>query len=154
MRTLRERNASRAAADALVLNPIDHIIEYVLEQGCAWTPALRPKGTRRGKPGRCFNNAISLIGRRADLQYVEGYALSPDFGGVCHAWCVDAADRVVDPTWDPPGLAYFGVMFDRDAVLRAADSHQRTGDSFLLWHVVHGPIERRVNRQRSYVEGA
>ena len=36
-----------------------------------------------------------------------------------HAWCLDADDRVVDPTWRTPGLAYFGLVFDLGRVAGA-----------------------------------
>ncbi len=54
--------------------------------------------------------------------YVEGYAFSSRFPGipVHHAWCTRVGERiVVDPTWDPVGVAYLGVEFETVDVRRA-----------------------------------
>jgi hypothetical protein len=43
----------------------------------------------------------------------EGYAIKDRrmLMLVPHAWVLDDEGRVVDPTWGPPGVAYFGVVF-------------------------------------------
>ena len=74
----------------------------------------------------CFKNAFNLLTVRDDLTYVEGYAFW--FLPVLHAWCVDAAGNVVDPTWDDPqDRRYFGVPFDRDFVFATAKERERYG---------------------------
>ena len=50
------------------------------------------------------------------VAYVEGMALSVI--PVEHAWCVDPDDRVVDPTWEGGGSAYFGAEFSLDDLRR------------------------------------
>lgn len=91
--------------------------EYVLEKGQVWEPAIRPKNVRQGTPKHCFHNAQRLA-RRFGYKYVEGYALSCEQLPIPihHAWCVRAG-KVVDPTWDPVGVAYFGVQFELEFVL-------------------------------------
>jgi hypothetical protein len=83
----------------------------VAHRGFHWQPAALPTKFARGEPKNCFKNAATLALQHPDeLTYVEGF-------GVCmvpaeHAWCVDRAGRVVDPTWPrPEGLTYFGVPF-------------------------------------------
>lgn len=91
--------------------------EYVLEHGKFWEPAVRPKAVRQGIPQHCFYNAQKLA-RRFGYQYVEGYALSCEQLPIPihHAWCVRAG-KVVDPTWENVGVAYFGVQFSLGFVL-------------------------------------
>jgi hypothetical protein len=66
---------------------------------------------------QCFDNAYRLaVKSRGRLRYVEGYAAG--IIPVEHAWCIDANDRVVDPTWSD-GVVYFGIEVPLPAV-RAA----------------------------------
>lgn len=64
-----------------------------------------------GIPNGCFYNAMALAMDTA-LTYVEGVARRQNSPlDLEHAWCVDTDGRIYDPTWDPPGIAYFGVPF-------------------------------------------
>ena len=90
------------------------IDEWLLKHGRFWTPQPLPKRYRRGIPKWCFGNAQRLALHSKTLRYVEGYAMSVI--PIHHAWCVDANDRVIDVTWDHIAPAYFGVVFDRDAI--------------------------------------
>ena len=61
----------------------------------------------------CYSNAFSHASRHG-LFYVEGFALSGELM-FQHAWCVDDAGLVQDPTWpDHAGRAYCGVAFTPD----------------------------------------
>jgi hypothetical protein len=65
---------------------------------------------RSGKMKECYMNATRYCMAHAGTTYCEGYAL-----GVIpmpHAWCIDSAGYVIDPTWRD-GAAYFGVPFKR-----------------------------------------
>jgi hypothetical protein len=58
----------------------------------------------------CVRSAWNLaVDHPDELKLVKGYARS---GGLWlgHWWCVDSADRVVDPSWKNGGLAYVGVQ--------------------------------------------
>jgi hypothetical protein len=89
---------------------------YLLAHGRAWAPGPVTAHTASMTPCQCYDNAFKLARRaRLGLRYVEGVALPLKLCPLDHAWCVDAADRVVDPTWDH-GVAYFGVVFAVDEV--------------------------------------
>ncbi len=91
--------------------------EFVLKYGCLYEPAIKPKNVRLGVPKHCFHNAQKLA-RRFGYKYVEGYAISCEQLPIPihHAWCVRAG-KVIDPTWETVGVAYFGVAFDLSFVL-------------------------------------
>ena len=108
-------NCMRVYRLKLEPNMVD-LYTYVAEHGRLWTPAPLPKGIRYGRVKQCFHNCQKLATRRRSLQYVEGYAFSGQLAfPIHHAWCVKG-DTVIDPTWDPPGIAYLGIVFDMDFV--------------------------------------
>jgi hypothetical protein len=73
---------------------------------------------RLGAFKECFMNSAKLAMEDSSLAYCEGYAdgVIP----VHHAWCVDKAGRVVDPTWES-GQHYFGIKFQLDYVLQVTE---------------------------------
>ena len=89
----------------------------LLDHGTAWVPVERPAGVEPGARHDAFRNALRLARGRDDLRYCEGYTLPRGYDDVPnrHAWCVDAADSVVDPSpgWADPGGrlrdCYFGI---------------------------------------------
>lgn len=85
--------------------------DLVLKQGKFFTPEKRPENIELGPKKECFENASKLALERSDLTYVEGYAMVNDRLPlpIAHAWCVDKKGRVVDNTWENPGVSYFGV---------------------------------------------
>lgn len=87
--------------------------DLVLKQGKFFTPEKRPENIELGPKKECFANASKLALERSDLTYVEGYAMVNDRLPlpIAHAWCVDKKGRVIDNTWENPGVAYFGVPF-------------------------------------------
>lgn len=87
--------------------------DLVLKQGKFFTPETRPADVKLGAKKECFSNAARLALERSNLTYVEGYAMINDRLPlpIAHAWCVDKKGRVVDNTWENPGVAYFGVPF-------------------------------------------
>lgn len=53
---------------------------------------------------------------------MKGYAFDPEWGmWLGHWWCVDADNRVVDPTWKNSGTAYVALE-----VLTAKECAERT----------------------------
>lgn len=64
---------------------------------------------------RCFRNAYELA-RRRGLRYAEGFAAG--IIPVLHAWCLDDAGHIADPTWRERGAVYFGVEVPLDTVER------------------------------------
>ena len=87
--------------------------DLVLKQGKFFTPEKRPENIELGPKKECFANASKLALERSDLTYVEGYAMINDRLPlpIAHAWCVDKKGRVIDNTWEKPGVSYFGVPF-------------------------------------------
>lgn len=87
--------------------------DLVLKQGKFFTPEKKPDDIKLGPKKECFANAAKLALERSNLTYVEGYAMVNDRLPlpIAHAWCVDKKGRVVDNTWENPGVAYFGVPF-------------------------------------------
>jgi hypothetical protein len=85
----------------------------------------RPTSVALGPMKQCYANAVrSLICQSPDtsdeLFYCEGYAIETEGLGlpIQHAWLVDGAGRVVDPTWeDASKHVYFGVTFRTSLVL-------------------------------------
>lgn len=98
----------------------------ILQHGREWTE--RRPWRWRGSKQACYYNAQYLARTRKGLRYVEGFATSVI--PVEHAWCIDAENRVIDPTWDADRPAdYFGIPFERDAVRRI---RRVTGRSYSL----------------------
>jgi hypothetical protein len=64
----------------------------------------------KGRPFKCHTNAIMLTLSCPELTYCEGYAKPTiDVDPVEHAWCITADGKVVEPTWDKCGIAYWGI---------------------------------------------
>ncbi|MFI8459087.1 hypothetical protein [Kitasatospora sp. NPDC085464] len=92
-----------------------NVAELVLAQGRLHTPAPLPGHIDLLQPRRCFLNSAWTAAEH-HLLYVEGWAVPAGFNlQLEHAWCVTPDGTVVDPTWEVPGTAYFGVpILDRD----------------------------------------
>ena len=83
-----------------------------------WLCDLRHRDPSRGRRGQCFANAARLALRDDRFTYVEGYATLADGAPYLdHAWVVDSAGQVTDPTWTfVPNRFYFGVPLRTDAL--------------------------------------
>ncbi len=66
----------------------------------------------------CYYNCQTLAFKHHDLIYVEGYAMPNGKASanahdlnlpLSHAWLMDRDGQAIDPTWETPGAAYFGV---------------------------------------------
>jgi hypothetical protein len=84
--------------------------DFLLQHGRWWKPAPRPAGMPQGARKACYGNAIGGA-VMLDLRYVQGYAISPVEPElpIPHAWNANADGNVVDLTWWPVGIVYFGV---------------------------------------------
>lgn len=86
--------------------------KFVLKYGRPYTAQALPFSFKQGESGACFRNAALLVCKHEGLTYVEGWATR--YIPIHHAWCVDAAGRVIDVTWeDPHKGVYFGVPVAR-----------------------------------------
>lgn len=96
-----------------------------------------PEGFTPGTIGQCFANAGALAIHKPSLTYVEGLA-DCGFLPTAHAWCVDAAGRVIDPTWrDCANASYFGIPVQWNALEEHLD---QTG----YWGLFDGVLPRRL----------
>ena len=109
-------------------NPAPHgfvyrgLAAFLLKHGREWPVAASQHVPRfHAWPQACFSNAARLARRKsAQWRYVEGYAVGHVIP-VHHAWCVNAQDEVVDPTWFQRGFAgteYFGAEIPVEVVDR------------------------------------
>jgi len=132
--------------DAVNTSAEDHIRMYTRVQqgvkspyhllaqyGKLWAPTIKPDSVGYGKMGECFSNALHLA-HEEGLTYVEGYATTVI--PMHHAWCVDSAGNVIDPTWRALGSSYFGIPFD---IVYARVTAVKTGIYSILWN--HGNRE-------------
>lgn len=86
--------------------------ELVLDCGVAMVAAPKPPKLKRGLPKSCYYNAQKIAFGGRGLTYVEGYALSADISmAFAHAWLTNDKGEAIDPTWEPPGVAYLGIPF-------------------------------------------
>lgn len=98
-----------------------------------WTdfplPAEDPQ-IERGQLKRCFENAATYAARHG-FSYVEGLACGP-LRDVHHAWVVNDAGEVLDPTWGySPKHAYRGIIFGLAEVL-ALQERAENGDPIAM----------------------
>lgn len=70
-----------------------------------------------GPPKQCFSNTFKACLADESLIYCEGYATSPQVGGIPihHAWCVNEQGQVIDLTTNLED--YFGIPFTHKAML-------------------------------------
>jgi hypothetical protein len=102
-------------------------IEDFLEQhGQFWKVKSRPKQVPLGTIKMCFNNAFHQIVNDDRYYYAEGYAMG--IIPVNHAWIVDREDnKAIELTWPEPGVAYHGVIFDSEYVIKHTLKREEAG---------------------------
>lgn len=118
----------------LYLSSPNHLVPegyaaFLAQHGRFWQPAPLPKAVKQQKQGECFKNAGELALSNPELTYVEGLALHTVLP-TAHAWCIDPAGHVLDPTWAyVESSAYFGIPFCTDFLFRHLDATR-------LWGIV------------------
>jgi hypothetical protein len=102
---------------------------YVLDRGKVYT-RLSLTELERMEAGNCFANCWSVATLRADLfTYCEGWASSVI--PIHHAWLIDRAGNVVDPTWghrQSLKMTYYGVTFTANEISAEAVRILKAGD--------------------------
>lgn len=89
----------------------------LLDQGTRYTRVAPPDDVpHRGPMRECFRNAVDLAAVDRGMTYVEGFARSGSLFPMHHAWCVDSAGVVHDPTWET-GVEYLGIPFSTSEVM-------------------------------------
>jgi len=108
-----------------------------------------------GTKKECYKNAAHYVLNRQDVSYAEGYAV--DVGlpiPIEHAWLIDDAGMVIDPTWpDSSDHLYFGVVFRKSFVsemmTKASEWSGVLADHLLMRHQLgtseafQGALEKR-----------
>lgn len=136
------------AQDERTFGPSTALAKYARE----FRPAThRPHWLRMGERRNCFNNAAAYAAVREDVFYAEGYALEPELPiPVQHAWLVDAAGKVIDPTWEHTrDHVYFGIAFERAFVLDMLEKNGRQAGLLVNLHLL-----RRHYRDPALLENA
>jgi len=92
--------------------------DFYLLLGAAYAGQPLPPEFRLGPERHCYMNAGRLAADSAELVYCEGFALRAGLFPMHHAWCIDSAGKVIDPTWEyDPDNEYFGVALSTDFLL-------------------------------------
>jgi len=110
----------------------ESVIDFIRGNGQFFEPVERPDEFSARPSRACIENSARLSVEN-DLIYVEGFAAPgggvPDVSlPIRHAWCVDDSGRVIDVTWDPVGVAYFGIPFRRAYVEQALVESEHEAD--------------------------
>jgi len=101
--------------------------EFILKNGICYSQISKKKYPK-GATKQCFRNAYKLAERDDGLTYVEGYALTSNIPiPLMHAWVVDKDGAVIDNTWRPVGVEYFGVPFDIQYVNKIIFEREKYG---------------------------
>lgn len=104
--------------------------EMYLQHGVFMEARVVPEELK-GFPSHCYHNCQQIIRKKKykGLTYVEGYAIAHDVPfPVNHAWLMDEDEFVIDPTWERPGLVYFGVPLNNSWVKSFLKSRRRDYD--------------------------
>lgn len=99
--------------------------EVVVRYGRSFEQARTTSISGRGPARGCYDNALAAAlasqRTRTPLTYCEGYGWVPALDLlVQHAWVVDDAGRVIDPTWtDAATCGYIGIPLDLKRIVTA-----------------------------------
>lgn len=86
--------------------------DFYLQLGRAYKAGPVPAGIEPGTPRRCYDNSGNLALEQG-WAYCEGFAMQPGLFPMHHAWCVNDAGEVIDPTWaHAQDNEYLGVALD------------------------------------------
>jgi hypothetical protein len=84
--------------------------------------------SERGRTKSCYWNCQQLVSKQPELIYCEGFAVSQNVGfPLSHAWLLNSAGKVLEPTWEFPGEAYLGVAFSWEWIRSLMKSRQQRG---------------------------
>ena len=90
---------------------------FVLRNGQEYAPTKRIG--RKMEMKQCFANSYKTVFRNPDWSYVEGYAIhrTNPIMAIHHAWVTTNGSDAMDPTLDAAQYEYFGIAFDRMAMI-------------------------------------
>lgn len=85
----------------------------------------------RGESEDYYKNCFNIVFDNREYTYCEGYAIYNEIESiVTHAWLINKAFHVIDPTWSENGVTkplYYGIPFNRSYVIKFAHSIQQYG---------------------------
>lgn len=123
------------ATDERTLGPSSALRDY----GRVFNPAKAdPDWLIRGAIKSCYENSTAYAVVRTDTYYAEGYAIDLNLPiPIEHAWLVNGAGEVIDPTWDCVGdRVYFGIAFNRVSVIETLEASGGEAGILVNWHVL------------------
>ncbi|WP_313198245.1 hypothetical protein [Rhizobium sp.] len=121
--SILEQHIAWLAADEQVFGPSSALRDY----GRVFSRAGKNPGWLiKGTAKRCYENAASYASVRNDVNYAEGYVIDPCLPiPIEHAWLVDCAGEVVDPTLENvKEHVYLGVAFAPGCVRQMLEANQ------------------------------
>jgi hypothetical protein len=94
--------------------------DFILAHGQFYQGQKLSGRYRRRAPKACFYNARRLVLAAKRLVYCEGYAMGTQLPFPFeHAWAIDSAGRVIDPTLrGPQDYQFFGIRLGREWLKR------------------------------------
>lgn len=101
--------------------PNQSLYRMVYGRGQGYKAAALPPEIEQRDLGWCFDNSLE-VWEEHGLAYVEGFAISHNVTGlpIHHAWNITDDGHVVDSTWVPAGLEYYGVEVEIEDSMREA----------------------------------
>ncbi len=105
------RNAVRLGHGDVLRRRFVTFNQLLLTHGRLFRPVEFPAEFDGGEPGTCWTSSWANADAHG-LVYVEGMAATAERVWVEHehGWCARPGEQAaLDPTWNPPGLAYLGV---------------------------------------------
>lgn len=123
------------ATDERTSGPSSALRDY----GRVFNPAKTDPGWLiKGAVKSCYENSTAYAVVRTDIYYAEGYAIDPSLPiPIEHAWLVNHAGEVIDPTWDRVGdRVYFGIAFNRVSVMETLEASGGEAGILVNWHVL------------------
>lgn len=137
---LRE-HVSWLATDERTLGPSSALRDY----GRVFEPAKADPGWLiRGPIKSCYENSTAYAVVRTDIYYAEGYAIDPSLPiPIEHAWLVNHAGEVIDPTWYCVGdRVYFGIAFQSVSLRQILAANGSEAGILTNWHRFRSPDRR------------
>ncbi|HEY9811307.1 MAG TPA: hypothetical protein V6D13_18435 [Halomicronema sp.] len=79
----------------------------------------------KGERKSCYKNCFEALWKNSKLYYCEGYGMQSDISlAFAHAWLLNEAGEVIDPTWSDLTISekfvYYGLVFNRNFVFNTA----------------------------------
>lgn len=98
----------------------------VLKLGRPFTKRIKPPF--EGQIKACYKNCFNALSQYLNLEYCEGFAIDNQLPiAVYHAWLVNEAGEVIDPTWvdeKSKTSVYYGIIFNRDYVIEMYEKNK------------------------------